>query len=99
VDKHVSVLSFVLAIEAEKIKGAESLCQLSSSSKISILWGGWGGDKINFMQLSFSVSNWQKVQFNTHLLKWRSQVFIHIVNGWLKLNEINANKVSVKKWD
>ncbi len=41
-----------------------------------------------FVQLDLYVSNWQKVQLNTDLLKQRTQVFIHKVNGWLKLNEI-----------
>jgi len=49
-----------------------------------------------FMQLGFSVSNWQKVQLNTGLLKWRTQVFTHSANIELRLNEIKAIKVLIK---
>ncbi len=35
----------------------------------------------NFVQLGFSVSNWQKFQLNTDLLKQIKQVFMHITNG------------------
>jgi len=48
------------------------------------------------MQLGFSVSNWQKVQLNTGLLKWRTQVFTHSANIELRLNEIKAIKVLIK---
>ena len=41
-----------------------------------------------FMQLGFSVSNWQKVQLNTDLLKHRPQYSYTSGKGWLKLNEI-----------
>ncbi len=51
---------------------------------------------IIFVQLGFSMSNWQKVQLNTDLLKRRSQVFIHNANAQLKLNDIKAIKVSIK---
>ncbi len=49
-----------------------------------------------FHVIGFLVSNWQKVQFNTDLLKWRSQVFIHIAIVQLKLNDIKAIKVLLK---
>jgi hypothetical protein len=48
------------------------------------------------MQLGFSMSNWQKVQLNTGLLKWRTQVFTHSANIELRLNEIKAIKVLIK---
>ncbi len=49
-----------------------------------------------FHVIGFLASNWQKVQFNTDLLKWRSQVFIHNANVQLKLNDIKAIKVLLK---
>ncbi len=49
-----------------------------------------------FVQLGFSLGNWQKVQLNTDLLKRRTEVLIHIANGKLKLNEINAIKGLIK---
>jgi len=48
------------------------------------------------MQLGFSVSNWQKVQLNTDLLKTRSQGFMHSSKDQLKLNEIKAIKNGLK---
>jgi hypothetical protein len=49
-----------------------------------------------FVQLDFSGSNWQKVQFNTDLSKQRKKVFIHNENALLNLNEIKAIKVWLK---
>jgi hypothetical protein len=43
---------------------------------------------ITFVQLGFSLSNWQKVQLNTDLLKHGTRYLYTKVNGWLKLNEI-----------
>ncbi len=37
-----------------------------------------------FMQLGFSVSNWQKVQLNTDLLKHVTPIFIHNVKWSIK---------------
>jgi hypothetical protein len=48
------------------------------------------------MQLGFSVSNRQKVQLNTNLLKRGTQAFIHNTNASLKLNEIKSIKVWLK---
>ncbi len=48
------------------------------------------------MQLGFSMSNWQKVQLNTDLLKPRSQVFIPKAKVQLKLNEIKVIKNGLK---
>ncbi len=51
------------------------------------------------MQLGFSVSNWQKVQLNTDLLKQKYLYTKH--NGWLKLNEIKIliKKREIKLWE
>ncbi len=48
------------------------------------------------MQLGFSLSNRQKVQLITNLLKWRTRVFIHNANVQLKVNEIKVIKVWLK---
>ncbi len=36
----------------------------------------------------FHSSNWQKVQLNTDLLKFRTRYLLDKMIGWLKLNEI-----------
>ncbi len=40
-----------------------------------------------FMQLGFSLSNWQKVQLNTDVLKHKKRYLYTSRNGQLKLNE------------
>jgi hypothetical protein len=52
------------------------------------LWH-WNMNNI-FLYNWFFVSNWQKVQLNTDLLKTMAQVFIHKLSGWLKQNEIKG---------
>jgi len=57
---------------------------------------------IYFVQLGFSVSNWQKVQLNIDLFKRRAQVFMHEMNGSLKLNEIRVliilGRILINAW-
>ncbi len=48
---------------------------------------------ITFVQLGFSLSNWQKVQLNTDLLKHGTRYSYTKVNGWLKLNEIEKGLI------
>jgi hypothetical protein len=43
---------------------------------------------LSFLQLGFSVSNWQKVQLNTDLLKHRTRYLYTKEMVQLKLNEI-----------
>jgi hypothetical protein len=43
------------------------------------------------------MSNWQKVQLNIDLLKWRTQVFIHNETVLLKQNEVMVIKKLIKK--
>ncbi len=52
--------------------------------------GGQTLINIYFMHLGFYMINWQKVRLNTDLLKQRAQVFMHEMNGSLKLNEIRV---------
>ncbi len=54
-------------------------------------------DNTMFRAIGFFVSNWQKVQLNTDLLKPRTQVFLHNANVQSKLNEIKAIKVWLKR--
>jgi hypothetical protein len=50
-----------------------------------------------FMQLGFSLSNWQKVQLTTDLLKHRMRYWYTKRHGQLKLNEIKK-KAQLKGW-
>ncbi len=54
-------------------------------------------DNTMFRAIEFFVSNRQKVQLNADLLKPRTQVFLHNANVQLKLNEIKAIKVWLKR--
>ncbi len=49
-----------------------------------------------FVQLGFSVSNWQKVQLKTDLLKHRTRYLYTDRNGQLKQNEIKMIKKLIK---
>ncbi len=49
------------------------------------------------MPLGFYVSNWQKVQLNTDLLKNKTRYFYTNRNGLLKLNEIKLIRKLIKK--
>ncbi len=44
----------------------------------------WGNSKQIFVQLGFSMSNWQKVQLNTGSFYRHAKVFIHKRNGLIK---------------